>query len=126
MPYAVRLQRKHQLIEIRFTGAFRYQDALSARQDASRLARGRNVRGLLVDQSEVESFPGTTANMFDFHTSHDSFFPPGFHTALVYSPATTRPADARFAETVALNQGIPFATFTFRQAALEWLLNDPE
>ncbi len=44
--------------------------------------------------------------MFHFHTSIYNFFPSGLHTAPIYSPVATHPADARFAETVVLNLDI--------------------
>ncbi len=124
MPYAIKIRPERQLIEVHFFGNISYEDALAAREDASRLVRKRNVRGLLVDQSAIETFPGTTGNMFEFHTSHEAMFPPDLHMALVYSPQTTRPADARFAETIAVNSGIPFGTFTSRDKALGWLFTE--
>ena len=124
MPYTIKIQPERQMLEILFYGDFSYEDALSAREEASRLVQGRNVRCLLVDQSRIETFPGTTTNMFDFHTSHEGLFPPGLHMALVYSPKTTPPSDARFAETVAVNHGALFGTFTARKEALDWLFEE--
>jgi len=124
MPYTIKIQVDHQMLEIQFYGDFSYEDALSAREEASRLVQGRNVRGLLVDQRRVDKFPGTTASMFDFHTSHEALFPPSIATALVYSPETTKPSDARFAETVAVNHGALFAIFTTKEEAFGWLLKE--
>ncbi|GEM_PF-2642559 len=124
MPYEIKLHPTHEMLEIRFYGDISYDEALSARQEASSLAESRKVKALLVDQSKIAPFHGTTSDMFDFHTSHEEMFPPDLHMALVYSPETTKPADARFAESVALNHGLLFGAFTRRREALDWLIQE--
>lgn len=125
MPYKIKIQPARKILEIQFYGGFCYEDALAARQDAaSSLAGNRYIKALLVDQSRIEVFPGTTTDMFEFHSSHEAMLPPDMPTALVYSPETTSPSDARFAETVAVNRGALFGTFTTRKAALDWLAEE--
>lgn len=94
--------------------------ARAQQAEAARILGANGIRSVLVDMRGIHH-GFSTLDIHEFNTRHREAFPPGTRHAVVVSGATIPPADARFAENVAVNRGVSLKVFTDIDEALRWL-----
>ena len=115
MAFKVRILDDFDIIELRLEGVVRTEEFLETRSQISSMYEQHGPLNTLVDIREME-FGMSTSGIYEFASTIKH--PIGVSIALLCRPDDS---DARFFETVALNNGVPIKLFTEHSEALAFL-----
>jgi hypothetical protein len=118
MPSHIEVQ--DQMLVVTLTGRVVGSDVEAAQTMAARVADERGLRKVLVDMRSADPRVGMM-DIFDLHAALFGRFSLGTRHAVVFSPETYDPRNAKFGEDVAVNRGISVKTFTRIREATDWL-----
>lgn len=116
MPVDIKINRGEGKIEIRSYGDLSQRDMESAIANVLQMAKESGIYRVLVDATQIQSFPNTTKIFKTF-----SFFPQELKVAVIVDKNQPTANDIRFVETVTANRGRRFQTFLAIPDAVEWL-----
>jgi hypothetical protein len=116
MAYAIRPEGAHVVVIL--TGTPSPGEIHAMFQEIRRRASEGTPRALV--ELQVQACLGAVETLDVIQDLPRLGFPPGYRIALLATAAFMH-ASAEFAETVALNRGIPVRTFEERGAAVSWL-----
>jgi hypothetical protein len=121
MPIDVEVDRKHGWVTITHRGAADTMEMKAAQAKALALLLEKKLRRVLLDVSGTSVDPSLTS-LFDA-ASNVGTNPASTAIAALLVRAD-QAENARFVETVATNRGVSMRTFTDRDAAMKWLMEN--
>jgi hypothetical protein len=109
------------ILFVTITGHRTLHPVLAALADSVEITKERGIRRVLVDIRNA-GLHVSTNDIFQFASSLVDVCSRDTRPAIVFSPETYAPEDARFTENVAVNRGVLLKTFTELSDARDWLL----
>ena len=116
MPEEVKINDELKIIEVISFGDVSNEDILASVASVAKIFKETRISKVLVDTTEEKSFPSTFEVL-----SIASNMPRDMRFALFVRETQSTKRDVHFFETVALNRGFSFQTFTSKNEALKWL-----
>lgn len=111
---------KRRFVKLRFSGQLDHKDIWNTRDKVAAMMKENGVNNLLIDMRKVD-LKLLTIDIYDFSTSEFNFFPHGTRIAALVKKGDSGFHDFQFMETVHVNSGFPFKTFTKVSEAVDWL-----
>ena len=121
MPEKVTIREDLQIIQIESYGEVSAEDLKESFETVAKFRQERGLTRVFVDATKEISFPSAFP-VLEFGTELAKTFR-GVKFAVVTSPKTN--PDVRFLETVAVNRGAQVHVFGSADAALAWLMEEP-